>query len=973
MAIFEPSEAVYIADGVTRTFGVPFSVLDESDLYVSANGTPVTFYYENARVTLPSSPGKGVEVRVYRNTEGRYVRHEFKHGAPLTPEYLDENFRQGLYTTQESQTYVEGLVREERRLREEADKALAQHHAADMEELQLRVGFEFVGEYAAGVQLTKYNQIVREGGEFWRASGTTALPYTLTGAGVDEGGALVSVGDANLRQELANPGKGAAMVAYQGGSVADKLDEIVSGAVTEPLVDAKVLAHNHDVNSHPELRARIVSEVTSHVTAEADRAEAASNAAFVNADVFPDIATGQASVSVGEQFQVVSPDGLEIIRYRKDSPSVSPEVARYPSGKMINEFRGSAYHIAQGVMPQSFRQFDSKFVFYSLAENLFDFSPSYIGVKSFTDENGQVVVDIKSGALRFTTRQTIQLNNVSAVEVSFSANALTANNRVRVSMVIMDESYGFIRIASNWSLLADGSMQSYKFNVLDEDRELNRLARFVFTRQSGNDGDMRLELGGLKINPITSSGAAGSAGLSGREFSYIEAYSGSLGASSDVSLTATESTELTLSGNGWALGHKPSKFTIPTPVIKGESSFLSIVMTLDGESDTNGTVFQQLGTNRLDIASNGYGLTHNDGIMTIFRDGKNEVFSAYKKKPMIVSALYDYSGAYFFLNDSLVSFASGLSAPTGTSSGFMGGVTAVRDLTQRLHEVRFINGDCNSETLKGQLAQLKSKYSISDSSGLFCGLGATVNVGAQYVALDDNGNVIAKGGKQRKDSPASMTKVMTLLLSLKYLKQDDEIVIAQEDIVQDSLLAAGDTITVKDAQFAAMLVSSNTSANALCRAVGNAIDGGGKSSGVAEMNLTALSLGCSDTNFVNGSGMYNSAQMSTARDQCVIALEASKDTRALRIMSTKSADIKVNGETKQLTSSVKNIGVNGVVSGKTGTISSPSVGVNNVVNIVSKDGMHYAVCVMNATTGDGRFDMVNIVIDGISKSMELMQ
>lgn len=685
------------------------------------------------------------------------------------------------------------------------------------------------------------------------------------------------------------------------------------------------------------------------------------------APIFGTIDEAMGELGVGDYFTVYK-DGLYEVR-KKTSASTSAIIGG------SSEQLASMYAIAQGVMPQSFRRFDSKFAFYSAAESSFSFFPSYVGVKSFAEDNNQVVVDIKSGALRFTTRQTIQLNSVSGVEVSFSANALTANNKVSVYMVIMDESYGYIRIADGrMNALADGSMQSHKFNVSDEDRELNRLARFVFTRQSANDGDMKLELGGLKINPITSGGAAGSAGLSGREFSFIEAYSGSLDVSSDVSLTATESTELTLSGNGWALGHKPSKFTIPTPVIKGESSFLSIVMTLAGDSEKLAAVFQQLGTNRLDIVSNGYGLIHDDGVMTIFRDGKNEVFSAYKKKPMIVSALYDDSGAYFFLNDSLVSFAAGLPAPTGTSTSFIGGIAAdARDLTQRLHEVRFINGNCNSETLKGQLAQLKAKYSISESNGLFCGLGANTNAGVQYVALDENGNVLAKGGKQRKDSPASMTKVMTLLLSLKYLKQDDELVIAQEDIVQDSLLEAGDRISVKDAQLAAMLVSSNTSANALCRAVGNAIDGGGKSSGVSEMNLTALSLGCSDTNFVNGSGMYNSAQMSTARDQCVIALEASKDTRALRIMSTKSADIKVNGEIKQLTSSVKNIGINGVVSGKTGTISSPSVGVNNVVNIVSKDGMYYAVCVMNATAGDGRFDMVNIVIDGISKSVEFMQ
>jgi hypothetical protein len=39
-------------------------------------------------------------------------------------------------------------------------------------------------------------------------SGSTALPYTTTGAGLPEGGAFVTVGDAALRQELASPGGG---------------------------------------------------------------------------------------------------------------------------------------------------------------------------------------------------------------------------------------------------------------------------------------------------------------------------------------------------------------------------------------------------------------------------------------------------------------------------------------------------------------------------------------------------------------------------------------------------------------------------------------------------------------------------------------------------------------------------------------------------------------------------------------------
>ena len=71
-----------------------------------------------------------------------------------------------------------------------------------------------IEDYAAGITITEYNQIIRDSsGEFWRLSGSTALPYTTTGAGFPEGGALVSVGDAALRQELGSD-TGSELVAY---------------------------------------------------------------------------------------------------------------------------------------------------------------------------------------------------------------------------------------------------------------------------------------------------------------------------------------------------------------------------------------------------------------------------------------------------------------------------------------------------------------------------------------------------------------------------------------------------------------------------------------------------------------------------------------------------------------------------------------------------------------------------------------
>src|SRR5699024_5540396 len=75
-------------------------------------------------------------------------------------------------------------------------------------------GYQFLGDYAAGIEITEYNQIVRDAnGEFWRVSGQVELPYTTTGAGLPEDDSLTPLGDAVLRQQLANPDMGAAMVA----------------------------------------------------------------------------------------------------------------------------------------------------------------------------------------------------------------------------------------------------------------------------------------------------------------------------------------------------------------------------------------------------------------------------------------------------------------------------------------------------------------------------------------------------------------------------------------------------------------------------------------------------------------------------------------------------------------------------------------------------------------------------------------
>lgn len=79
----------------------------------------------------------------------------------------------------------------------------------------LSSGYQEIGDYAAGLQITARNQIFRKDGEFYRASASLDLPYTTTGDWNSEGESFVSVGDAALRQELVNTsGSGAALVGW---------------------------------------------------------------------------------------------------------------------------------------------------------------------------------------------------------------------------------------------------------------------------------------------------------------------------------------------------------------------------------------------------------------------------------------------------------------------------------------------------------------------------------------------------------------------------------------------------------------------------------------------------------------------------------------------------------------------------------------------------------------------------------------
>ena len=144
----------------------------------------------------------------------------------------------------------------------------------------------------------------------------------------------------------------------------------------------------------------------------------------------------------------------------------------------------------------------------------------------------------------------------------------------------------------------------------------------------------------------------------------------------------------------------------------------------------------------------------------------------------------------------------------------------------------------------------------------------------------DNGEIIFEKDPDTIRYPASMTKILTVLLGLLYVEEEDleKTVIVSETAVNvpaDSstmYLKAEEEIRFIDVLYGTMLLSANDGANVIAETVAGNIP-----AFVEMMNQYAIGFGCTNTHFVNAHGYHDDNHYSTARDMAVIAREAMKN------------------------------------------------------------------------------------------------
>ncbi len=114
---------------------------------------------------------------------------------------------------------------------------------------------------------------------------------------------------------------------------------------------------------------------------------------------------------------------------------------------------------------------------------------------------------------------------------------------------------------------------------------------------------------------------------------------------------------------------------------------------------------------------------------------------------------------------------------------------------------------------------------------------------------------------------ASLTKIMTAVIALENKKSDDKYSVSKEDLVgEDSMgLDEGEILTQKELLYGLMLHSANDAAETLANNFN-----GGRNAFIKAMNDKEKSLGLTDTNFTNPTGLEGDGKQYTTSYDLVV-------------------------------------------------------------------------------------------------------
>ena len=181
----------------------------------------------------------------------------------------------------------------------------------------------------------------------------------------------------------------------------------------------------------------------------------------------------------------------------------------------------------------------------------------------------------------------------------------------------------------------------------------------------------------------------------------------------------------------------------------------------------------------------------------------------------------------------------------------------------------------------------KAFIPLSDASTVTVSANDIYSSNIIMVDLSTN-KVVCELGADAKIYPASLTKVMTVIVACDLIKDMDETTTIPEDVIESlkaakasrAYLASDTPYTMQDLLYGAMLPSGADACYGLAKHLA-----GSEEAFVKLMNQKATEIGCSGTNFVNTTGLHNDNHYSTVRDMATIMAYAMNNPELKKIMA----------------------------------------------------------------------------------------
>lgn len=199
---------------------------------------------------------------------------------------------------------------------------------------------------------------------------------------------------------------------------------------------------------------------------------------------------------------------------------------------------------------------------------------------------------------------------------------------------------------------------------------------------------------------------------------------------------------------------------------------------------------------------------------------------------------------------------------------------------------------------------LNAQYSIKTNEIQGWPQGPEISSDTGVLMEMQTGTVLYDKGADELRYPASITKLMTLLLAVENCSLDETVTFTEtgiRDVTPDSGnigMQLGETMSMKDCLYAMIIYSANEVSAQIAEYVG-----GTEQEFIDMMNDRAAEIGCTNTHFANASGLPDTNQYTTARDMALIFREGLKNKTFRKIIGTPTYTIEptnMNSESRRL-------------------------------------------------------------------------